>query len=192
MNRLRHANSNPLDELVKLALGYAEFSMRNVGRVQPTFLAQTGKGLSGFLPESMGNVKAKDSFANTGRLLAIAQNASAVAMIMEAWIAVSRDGKPVDTTVPPSQSPDREECVIIRAESAGSTRTRILSIQRDGSGAFTGFGTGDFPQVEQMEGRFADMMPPRPPSAEDRKMARHLLRMMGLDPDDMGFDPQWN
>jgi hypothetical protein len=88
--------------------------------------------------------------------------------------------------------PYREECVIIRTESADATRTRILSFQRDGGGKFKGFGTGEFPQVEQVEGRFAQMMPPRPPSAEDRKMARHLLRTMRLDPNNTRLDPQRN
>ena len=95
-------------------------------------------------------------------------------------------------TRPPSQSPDREECVFIVAENMETTRSVMLPIRRNRKGGFNGFGSCDLPDIDKLTGRFAGMMPPNQPSPEDRKMARHLLLSMGVAPDNMGFNPQWN
>src|SRR4051812_23198545 len=167
MKRRDHRSDPNLDPLVRQAIGYAEHAMRNLGRVPPTLLATTDEGVIAYFPESMGNERAKDNFANTSRMVAVAYSASAVVLILESWISVARPGKPFDPSIPPSQSPDREECVVIQAESTGATSGNFLLIQRDSKGAFTGFSSGDLPEFDEMKGRFTQIMPPSQPSEQN-------------------------
>lgn len=55
----------PLDELLGLAQGYAEFPMRNIGHVPPSLLANSPIGLIHFVPDNLKDARAKDNFANT-------------------------------------------------------------------------------------------------------------------------------
>lgn len=57
-------------------------------------------------------------------------------------------------------------------------------------GKFTGFGSAD--DIEQAKGRFSEIMPQKPQTEENRKMARQLLMMMSVVPEEMGFNPMWN
>jgi hypothetical protein len=193
MKRPKHKGESPQgDALLGRAIHYAEHAMRRFGRVPPTFLAETDRGLIAYFPETMGNDHAKDNFANTARLVTVAYNASTVAMILESWITLAKPGKPLDPSIPPSQSPDREECVVIVVEGHGEMRSKFLPIQRKLLCTFTGFGTDNIPQFDEMQGRFAGMMPPTPPTKQDRRTARQLLLMMGVAPDNLGFNPSWN
>ena len=45
-----------LDTLTAYAEGYAEFSMKNIGRVAPTMLAVSPDGLLHFIPESLTRI----------------------------------------------------------------------------------------------------------------------------------------
>lgn len=187
-----HPESN-VDALLRYATQYAEHAMRRLGRVPPTFLAETEQGLMAYFPEAMGDERAKDNFANTARLVAVGYKASAVAMILESWMSVAKPGKPLDPSIPPSQSPDREECVVIMVEGQkGEHRSKFLLIQRDANGRFTGFGNSNMPEFDSMEGRFAGILPPKAQTEENRKMARQLLLMMGVAPENLGFNPMWN
>jgi hypothetical protein len=165
--------------------------MRNAGTVRPAFLADTPEGTVLYLPETMGDERAKQNFANTARLIAVAYRATAVAFAMESWVTFAKPGRAVDST-PPSQSPDREECVILSVETEHRQSTELLMIQRDRSGRFAGFASPDIPKVTEFQGRFAQVMPPKPPGEKDALMARQLLRMMGVDPENRGFNPSWN
>ena len=103
-----------------------------------------------------------------------------------------RRGMPVDLSVPPSHSPDREEVVAIMAEGRERAAQRFLFIQRDSFGKFLGFGTSLLPQVDQVEGRFAGLMPPKAPTDEMASTARNLLKTMGISVERHGPDPRWN
>lgn len=164
--------------------------MKNDGRVPPTLFVQTPDGIAVYFPETMGNEKAKNNFANTSRLIAVAYGATATAMILESWITRAKPGEDLDAPIPPSESPDREECVVIQAESVGVSKTRILPIERNAKGKFTGIGGVD--DLDQAQGRFSEIMPQKPQTEENRKMAKQLLMMMGVVPENMGFNPMWN
>jgi hypothetical protein len=189
VNRLR-PDEAPLNDLIKHAMGYAEFSMKKLGRVPPTLFVQTPGGIAIYFPETMGNEKAKNNFANTSRLIAVAYGATATAMVLESWITRAKPGRELDASIPPSQSPDREECVVIQVECVGVSKTKILSIDRNAKGVFTGFGAVD--NLDEAKGRFSEIMPQKPQTEENRKMAKQLLMMMGVVPEEMGFNPMWN
>ena len=166
--------------------------MRTLGRVLPTLLAQTQGGILAYFPETMGDERAKNNFANTARLVAIAYNARAVALVLESWVAFARPGRPLDPSVPPSQSPDRQECVVIQAESASAVKGNFLLIKRDLKGTLARLASANVPEFDEMKGRFSQIMPPIQPSVENRKLARQVLLMMGVAPERMGFGPNWN
>lgn len=176
---------------MRLALGYAEHMMRNAGSIPPTLIADTEEGIMLYLPDKMGDERAKQNFANTARLVAVGYRASAVAFVLESWATFAKSGKPLDKT-PPSQSTDREECVIISLESADQKATKLLVIERDGSGKFVGFGTRQLPDLTDFQGRFSGIMPPKPPGEKDALMAKQLLKVMGVEPEHRGFNPMWN
>lgn len=94
--------------------------------------------------------------------------------------------------LPPSQSPDRQEAVVIQAEGEGLRSAALLRIERDSGGKFTGFATADGLKFDAMSGRFAALFPPKPPTEENRKIARQLLTLMGVRPQNRGFNSMWN
>lgn len=169
-----------LDGLVTYAEGYAEFAMKNIGRVQPTMLAVTTDGLLHFLPESMADERAKNDFANIGRLICSAYGATSVVMILESWVTLAKPGELLDTTTPPSEAFDRQEFVVVMGETAGRKTERFLPILRTDAGGFFGFGESDLPQFDGLEGRFAGMLPPVEPPAAMRAMAQTVLAAIGV------------
>jgi len=74
----------PLDKLLALARGYAEFAMRNIGHVPPALLADSTTGAIQFVPDSLKDVRAKDNFANTARLICVGYEVTAAVLVLEA------------------------------------------------------------------------------------------------------------
>ncbi len=184
-----------VENLLQQAEHYADWMLRGAsGEVPPALMALTPEGFFLHIPSRMNSQEDKDRFAKVIRLIAVAYKATAVATIMESWIVVpKRRGQEIDLSVPPSQSPDREEVVSIIAEAAQGYATRFLFIQRDSFGKFTGFGTSLLPSyTDQLEGRFTGLMPPKEPTDEMAMSARNLLQMMGISVEKVGFDPKWN
>jgi hypothetical protein len=183
-----------LENLLQQAEHYSEYMMTgSAASVPATLMALTPEGFIMHIPNGFKNETDKEQFAKTIRLMAVGYKASAVAMISESWIVTkkSRD-RELDLSVPPSQSPDREEVVAIMAESREGRAQRFLFIQRDSAGRFTGFGTSLLPQIQEIEGRFAGLLPPNEPTDEMAMAARNLLQAMGVAIERAGPDPKWN
>jgi hypothetical protein len=156
-------------------------------------MALTPRGFILHIPTKFETDDQKELFSKTIRLMSVAYKATAVAMISESWIVTQqRRGQPPDLTVPPSQSPNREEVVAIMAESREGHAQRFLFIQRDSFGKFTGFGTSLLPQVHEVQGRFAGLLPPKEPTDEMALAARNLLQALGVAIEQVGPDPRWN
>ena len=51
----------PLDKLLALAQGYAEFAMRNIGHVPSALLAESPSGFIHFVPDRLKDERAKDN-----------------------------------------------------------------------------------------------------------------------------------
>ena len=169
-----------LDTLTSYAEGYAEFAMKNIGRVPPTMLAVCPDGLLHFIPESLEDERAKSDFANIGRLVCAAYGATDVVMILEAWVTMAKPGQALDMTTPPSEAFDREEFVVVMGETRGRKAQRMLPIVRTDAGGFFGFGEFDSSQFDGFEGRFAALLPPDEPPPELRETARAVLAAMGV------------
>jgi hypothetical protein len=124
-------------------------------------------------------------------LIAIAHRATAVSLILESWARFAKDDGSLEMT-PPSQSPDREEVISIMVESHALQLQRILIIQRSANGKFAGFAPSPTPDCSDLQGRFANLMPPSEVSKENAEMAKLLLKTMGVKLTCEGFDPKWN
>ena len=190
--RIREVKSKDpidLDTLTAYAEGYAKFAMENIGRVPPTMLAISPEGLLHFIPESLGDERAKNDFANVGRLICAAYGATSAVMILESWVTLAKPDAPLDPTTPPSEAFDRMEFVVVMGETAGRKTQRFLPIVRTDAGGFFGFGDSNLPQFDGIEGRFAGMLPPVEPPAETRAMAQALLAAMGVTRDSLQPKP---
>ena len=169
-----------LDTLATYAEGYAAFAMKNIGRVPPTMLAISPEGLLHFIPESLEDERAKNDFANIGRLICAAYGATNMVMILESWMTMAKPGQTLDTETPPSEAFDREEVVVVMGETIGRQTQRLLPILRTDAGGFFGFGEFDAMKLDGIEGRFAGMLPPGKVTPETRAITRALLAAMGV------------
>jgi hypothetical protein len=166
-----------LDDLLAEAGRYAEFCMRHGGTMPPTlFLIAGDAGPLMFVPASLTDEAEKDAFATLARLMCIAHDASAVVTALEAWMTVAKPGEKLDLTERPAEAFDRQEVVILCGESRGfGQKQQFLPIIRSGNGKFFGFDPTT-PNFEHMEGRFAQILPPKTASIENRVLAQAMLK----------------
>ena len=169
-----------MDQLLALAEGYAAYAMRNLGHVPPALLADSPTGLIHFMPSCLKDERAKDTFANTARLICVGYEVTAAVLVLEAWMKLAKPGESLDMTEPPSEAFDRREVVVLTGETAGRGQQKLLPIIRTDAGGFFGFGEHDGPNLDNFEGRFAQMLPPNRATAEARELARAMLAAMGI------------
>jgi hypothetical protein len=169
-----------LDDLLAQAEHYANFSMRNLGRLPPTLFLIGPDGPLMFMPESLGDAAAKDDFATTARLMCIAHAATACVMALEAWAKFATPGEKFDETEPPSEAFDRQEIVVLMGESQSGQKQKLLPIIRSGNGKFFGFGESEAPTIDEMKGRFAQLLPPKIPDTKLRGLAKTMLQVKGV------------
>jgi len=86
----------------------------------------------------------------------------------------------MDMTEPPSEAFDRQEVVVLLGESRDGQKQKFLPIIRSGNGKFFGFGESDVPVMDKMQGRFAQIIPPKVPNAEMRLLAQAVLKVKGV------------
>jgi len=98
-----------LDDLLAQAEHYANFCMRNSGKMAPTLFLLTSKGTLMFVPTSLADADEKDAFATDARLICIAHDATCVVIAMECWMKMAAPGETLDTTELPSEAIDRKE-----------------------------------------------------------------------------------
>lgn len=168
-----------LDDLMAHAEGYANFLMRKSGRVPPTLFAATPQGILCYVPHDLADVRAKNNFANAARLICAAYQATEVVMVVEGWLTMAKPGEPFEGT-PPSEAFDRREFVVLMGEAAGQKKQKLLPIIRTDAGGFFGFGEFDSRSFTGFEGRFAQLLPPKVLSAEQRLLAKAMLEMLGV------------
>jgi hypothetical protein len=177
-------NSNPksLDDLMGNSLHYAEYCMRGTGNLPPTLflVGRDGKQIM-FMPENLADGDAKDNFAQMSKLMAVATGATIAVMALEAWIKTGKVGETMDMTELPSESFDRQECVVLMAESmAEGQKQQILPIIRSGNHKFFGFGDSIVEKLDKMEGRFSQLLPTKMPDENIRALAIAMLKVKGV------------
>jgi hypothetical protein len=179
-----------LDDLLAQAEHYANFSMRNIGRLPPTLFLIGPDGPMMFMPESLADDSAKDDFATNARLLCIAHGATAVVLALEAWAKFAKPGEKFDMTEAPSEAFDRREFVVLMGESHSGQKQKFLPIIRSGNGKFFGFGESEVPAMDEMKGRFAQLLSPKVPDAAMRDLAKAMLKVKGVGRAMLGATPR--
>ena len=159
---------------------YANFALRRFGHMAPVMFAATQAGDIWFVPENLADVRAKNDFANTSRLICAAYGVTAAVMALEAWVTMGKPGEPLDTDTPPSEALNRQEFVVLMGEAAGHQQQKLLPIIRTGVGGFFGFGEFDSQGFNGFRGRFAGILPPKVPDARQRTLAKAVLAAMGV------------
>jgi hypothetical protein len=154
--------------------------MRNIGHVPPALLADSPNGVIQFVPDNLKDVRAKDTFANTARLLCVAYEVTAAVLVLEAWMKKAKPGETLDMTEAPSEAFDRQEVVVLTGETVQHSKQMLLPIIRTDAGGFFGFGEDGGSQLHNFEGRFAQLLPPKQPPAEAKELALGVLAAMGI------------
>ena len=169
-----------LDDLLVHAQHYAEFNLRYRGSLPGTLFLLGPKGPAIFVPPSLADETAKNAFAADARLMCVAHGATATVMALEAWAVLAKPDAPLDPTQRPSLSPDRCEVVALMGEAAGQQQAKFLPILRNGAGTFVGFGEAQVMRCDHAQGRFAEILPAQPPTAEEQARAQAMLRARGI------------
>ena len=177
-------NPNPktLDDLLANARHYAEYCMNGTGNLPATLflIGSDGKQVM-YMPENMADVKAKDDFATTSQLMAIACGATVAVMALEAWVKSAKPGETIDKTEPPSEAFDRQECVVLMGESmVEGLKQQMLPIIRSDNQKFFGFGDSAVSKMDKLEGRFSQLLPKKVPDEEMRALAMAVLKVKGV------------
>jgi len=178
----RCQNQRPatLDELLARAEGYADFAMRKMGRMAPVLFAATEIGEIWLLPPSLADVRAKNDFANTCRLVCAAYAATTAVLALESWLTMARPGEELDPDTPPSEAFDRREFVILMGETASQKKHKFLPIIRTDAGGFFGFGEFEGGSFGHLRGRFTGLLPPKVPDIQQRTLAKAVLARLGV------------
>jgi len=169
-----------LDDLLAQAEHYAEFCMRNSGKMAPTLFLIGADGPLMFVPASLADANEKDDFATTARLMCIAHAATATVMTMEAWMKSATPGEKLDMTEPPSEAFDRQEVIVLMGESRDGQKQKFLPIIRSGNGKFFNLGETTVPSLDKIEGRFAQILPPKVADDQMRLLAKTMLKVKGV------------
>lgn len=155
-----------------------EQQMRTTGRIPPICLFVTEKGMIVHSPASFKNDADKQYFVDISKIIAAAHNATAVATAIEAWMVPARDARVEFERV--SKDPGPQEIVVISVETRQGCAWRLLPIQRDGNGAFSGFGeVPSLPDPAVIVGRFTGILPAQPVCKRVRAIAKRGLRQLG-------------
>jgi hypothetical protein len=169
-----------LDDLLAQAAHYAGFCMRNSGKMSPTLFLIGADGPLMFVPTSLADANEKDAFANTARLVCIAHGATVIVMALESWMKTAMPGEKLDMTEAPSEAFDRQEVIVLMGESHGGQKQKFLPIIRSSNGKFFGFGESNTPSLDKIEGRFAQILPPKVADDQMRLLAKTMLKVKGV------------
>jgi hypothetical protein len=170
-----------LDRLMSDAVSYAKREMQYNGGLETTLIISSPDGPLLITAGSMEGEVAKNEFAAVVRLFCTAHGATLAVLVTESWVVAAKEGQPLDLSVPPSQSPDRQECVVACGEARdGNAKQIILPIRREETGKFSGFGDALPLPPDPPQGRFARLLPLRAPRKGERQLARSLLKSMGV------------
>ncbi|MGB6223025.1 hypothetical protein [Haloferula sp.] len=188
----KQSDPERLERLADQAQDYALHMLRTTGSVPSTVIADTDDGYIFCMPTELVDDEAKDRFAEVARLFAVACRARALVMVVESWVSLPDASGHLDTSVAPSESPDRREMVAVLLEDAIHAATRLIPIIRHDAGGFAGLGDSGALEYGEGEGRFSQLMPKHRPASSDVEMARRQLELLGMRIENRGFDPSMN
>lgn len=162
------------------AKNYVSLAMKVTGACPPTLFMQGIEGKAAYSPSKFTDERAKDQFAETARLMCLAQGAKATVFVSEAWLRMATEDEMLDLSRPPSQYPDRQEVMIMMGESRNGNMHKILPIIRSDNGQFLGFVDKPAIATDEVQGRFANFLSAELPDERTREQAKILLEAKGF------------
>jgi hypothetical protein len=97
-------------------------------------------------------------------------------MTLEVWAKFAKPGENFEITEAPSEAFDRRDFVVLMGESRGAQKQKFIPIIRGDNGKLFIFGESETPGLDKMEGRFAQILPPKVPDAQTRLVAQAMLK----------------
>jgi len=101
-------------------------------------------------------------------------------MALEVCAKFATPGEKLDETEGPSEAIDRREVIVLMGESHNGQKQKFLPIIRSGNGKFFGFGESEVPYIDEMKGRFAQLLPTKVPDTATRDLAKAILKIKGV------------
>jgi hypothetical protein len=96
---------------------------------------------------------------------------------LEAWMKAAKPDEKLDMTEPPSEAIDREEVIVLMGEDRTGQRQKFLPIIRSDNGRFFNLGESTMPTMDNIEGRFAQILSPKIPDEQGKLLAQAMLKM---------------
>ena len=146
----------------------------------PTLFLIGADGPLMFATGSLADGDEKDAFATNARLLCIACAATACVMALESWMKLATAGEELDMTEPPSEAFDRQEVIVLMGESHAVRNKNTCPSFGSNNGKFFGFGESNMLVLDKIEGRFAQILPPKVATPEHRMRAQAMLKVKGV------------
>ena len=186
MTTINDEDREAVKKLMEDAEIMAHASMRQSGTISPTLFIHGAEGKAVFSPDEFGDEVSKELFVQKARLVCVAHGANAAVFLTEAWVRRAKNlGDALDTSIRPSESPDREEMVVIMGETRQGHFQKMLPIERTADGRFMGFGASPELAFDNIQGRFAQFVPPIVPDEKGRAKAKEVLEAFGIEREDM-------
>ena len=101
-------------------------------------------------------------------------------MILESWMKMAAEGEKLHAGERLSEAVDRHEVVTVMGEAAGTTQRKVFKIIMTDAGGFFGLTEWEGLPLAQFQGRFVDLMSPKPLTADVIEVAKVMLAMKGL------------
>lgn len=192
MSRVASHQPDEIRQLLEAGRAVAEGFLRDKGSIPAIMLAISPEGLVLHSAASTTHPEVKDDFAGACRLLARANRAEAVVLILEAWARIAPEGGQLDANIRPSTAADRIEIVSLCAEVPGLQFCAIHNIHRSAYGEFSHLGDDQGIGGANVQGRFAAILPPTFPTDIEVRVARRVLQGFGINPDGTRINPLLN
>jgi len=179
-----------IEGLVGNAMGFADYWLRMEGEVPLTLVGVCPRGLFTHNVEHVPTEEDKEQFALESRLLLVATEAEACAVITEAWMTLLPGIKlPALRSSEPSGN---IEVVTVAYESRAERTFLFFPIERTALGVYAALGENAAPEGMTAEGRFSNLLPPKPPTAPQIHSAELALAKAGVRIAKLESDPKEN
>jgi hypothetical protein len=162
-----------LDGVMEFVERKARWAVSQGQGMAPWAFMATPKGVNLLAFEEESTEAAKLRFAERVRLVCVAKDAAAAVLIGSAWMA--RGTQNEKTILPPSQNPNRQECLLLIGRSFGKAIQKLIPVERDAKEKITGFGAPETYENIRPMGALANFFPDSLPDAAARRQAQEQL-----------------
>ena len=169
-----------LDALLSHAQACAQDVLHEHGQLCPTLCALHEGGLGVYIANSAEEAET-DTHAEDLRLICSALGATVAVLALQVWARVVKREEPLGFHPYPSPFSDRKEFISLLGSAIGGIDAhRLLPVLRARDGRYSGLGASKLMSTNPVVGRYANLLPQTPPTAQDRELSRRLLDSRGL------------